>query len=175
MSPFPESFLAKPVLILVFVAVPLLAEVISIAAQQAGFPRHDLAFYLDPSLVDLVRPGLKLKITAVAIQKNQFVVRFKVTDPKGLPLDRDGVFTPGAVSTSFVAAYIPKGEKVYTSYVTRLVVSPISNQSAVQGTADSGGVPEHAAGDLRCLRHAQHRGVRLARPVRLRLGDAVRP
>jgi len=125
--------------ILVFLALPLVAEVVSIAAQQAGFTKHDLAYYLDRQLIDFVRPGLVVKITSANIQDGRITVRFKLTDPKGLPLDRDGVTTPGAISTSFIAAHIPKAEKQYTAYTTRLQVSPITNKSAVQAGTDSGG------------------------------------
>ncbi len=125
--------------ILIFLALPLVAEVVSIAAQQAGVTKHDLAYYLDVQLIDFVRPGLVAKITSANIQDGRITVRFKLTDPKGLPLDRDGVTTPGAVSTSFISAYIPNGEKQYTAYTTRLVTSPITNKSAVQASTDSGG------------------------------------
>ncbi len=120
--------------------ISLLAEVASLTAQKAGWTRHDLAFYLDPSLVDFVRPGLVVKITSTGIQDSRITVRFKITDPKGLPLDRDGVSTPGAVSTRFVAAYIPQGEKQYRAYTTTLQVSPTTKQSAEQAAADSGGI-----------------------------------
>ncbi len=139
MSRFSKSFFTTPVFILVLLAFPLLAEVISIAAQKAGFTQHDLAYYLDPNLINFVRPGLNVKITSATIQDSKITVRFKLTDPKGLPLDREGVTTPGGVSTSFVAAYIPQGEKLYTAYTTRLQVSPITKNSAVQASADSGG------------------------------------
>ena len=48
--------------------------------------------------------------------------------------------TPGAVSTSFILAYIPQGQKQYVSYTTRLENDPnpvVPN--AVQATTDSGG------------------------------------
>ncbi len=139
MFPGRKSFFSLSSLIVVCLAVPLLAEVASIAAQQAGWTKHDLAYYLDPNLVAFVRPGLKIKITAASIESSKLTVRFTLTDPKGLPLDREGVFTPGTVSTSFIAAYIPKGEKQYRAYTTTIQVSPITKQSAVQPATDSGG------------------------------------
>ncbi len=132
-------FRSAPVIIIVILATLLLAEVGSIAAQKAGWTPHDLAYYLDQNLVNFVRPGLVVKITAASIQDSKITVSFKLTDPKGLPLDREGVFTPGTVSTSFIAAYIPKSDKVYTAYTTRLQTSPITNKSAVQAGTDSGG------------------------------------
>ena len=139
MSRLHKAWLTVPTAILSLLAVPLLAEVLSIAAQQAGWTKHDLAYYLDQNLVNFVRPGLKIKITSATIQDSKITVRFTLTDPKGLPLDREGVTTPGTVSTSFIAAYISKGEKQYTAYTTRIQVSPITNQSAVQPSTDSGG------------------------------------
>jgi hypothetical protein len=37
-------------------------------------------------------------------------VDYKLTDPKGLGLDRLGITTPGAISVSFLVTYIPKGQ-----------------------------------------------------------------
>ncbi len=143
-----KSLLTAPILILALLAVPMLAEVISLAVQERGFTRHDLAYYLDPSLVNFVRPGLKIKIVSAAIQNSQITVRFTLTDPKGLPLDREGVFTPGSISTSFIAAYIPKGQKQYTAYTFISATSPITNQTATQAATDTGGTyTKNADGD----------------------------
>lgn len=129
---------APRVIMLVLLAI-LLAEVASIGAQKAGWTPHDLAFYLDQNLLSFVRPGLEVKILSAAIQDGRFVVRVKVTDPKGAPLDRLGVSTPGPVSLSFVAAHIPQGQSQYVSYTIRNVTSSITNQTAMQATSDSGG------------------------------------
>ena len=64
-----------------------------------------------PRDVNFIRPGLQLKITEAAIQADGTMqARVKISDPKGLPLDRDGIAMPGAVSISFVAAYIARGD-----------------------------------------------------------------
>jgi len=68
----------------------------------------------------------------------QTEVTFKITDPAGLPLDREGVLTPGPVSTSFIFSFIPAGEEAYVAYTTRVQTSP-EGESAVQATSDSGG------------------------------------
>ncbi len=147
MSRFRKYFTA-PVLILVLLAVPVLAEVISQAAKGAGFTRHDLAYYLDENLVNFVRPGFKVKIVSASIQDSKLSVRFTITDPKGLPLDRDGITTPGTISTSFIAAYIPQGKTLYTAYTTRSATSPITGTTAVQAGTDSGGTyTRNADGD----------------------------
>ena len=58
---------------------------------------------------------------------------------RGLPLDRTGTYTPGAVSTSFIAATIPAGQEQYTAYTTRVQKSPINGVSATQAGTDAGG------------------------------------
>jgi OmcA/MtrC family decaheme c-type cytochrome len=148
MSRFHRSYFTAPLLILVLLTIPVLAQVASQAAKDYGFTKHDLAYYLDDYLVNFIRPGLVLKITSASIQNQTISVRFTVTDPKGLPLDRDGVNTPGPVSTSFIAAYIPSGQTLYTAYTTRAQTSPITKQTAVQAGTDSGGTyTRNADGD----------------------------
>ncbi len=105
-----------------------------------GISAHSRAAYADPSLVSFVRPGLAVKITGATIGADGAIaVSFMVTDPKGLPLDVQGVSTPGTVSTSFVAAYIPKGGSDWDSLITRAQSSPVTGKSANQPAADSGG------------------------------------
>src|SRR5437868_7125709 len=50
--------------------------------------------------------------------------------------------TAGAVSLSFLAAYIPKGQAQYTSYVVRTVTAANSSAKATQAAADSGGTTQ---------------------------------
>jgi OmcA/MtrC family decaheme c-type cytochrome len=101
---------------------------------------------LSPSEAAFIRPGLALQITSAAIASDGTIkVRFKLTDPKGVPLDRLGLTTPGAVSVSMIAAYIPKGQKQYTSYTTRVQTSPITGRAATQAGTDSGGTFEQVA------------------------------
>src|SRR5690242_17301780 len=77
-------------------------------APNAGYNRNQKAFFADPKLVSFVRPGLVIKITSAQVaQDGTISVNFAITDPHGLPLDRAGVTTPGSVSLSFIAAYIP--------------------------------------------------------------------
>jgi OmcA/MtrC family decaheme c-type cytochrome len=105
-----------------------------------GYTKQQLGYYLDPNQVAFVRPGLKFTIQGVTIGTDLRIrVTFNITDNVGLPLDRTGVVTPGAVSTSFVAAHIPKGQSQYHAYTTRVQTSPITNQSATQAAADTGG------------------------------------
>ncbi len=105
------------------------------------FTVHEKAYYADVALVNFVRPGLAVKITGAAIGADGLITaNFTVTDPKGLPLDVQGVTTPGSVSASFVAAYIPKGGHDWIALTARPQKSPITGNTANQPAADSGGM-----------------------------------
>src|SRR5450755_1641826 len=123
------------------------ASVVLVSAQKrSAFTPFDKAYYASEATVNFVRPGLTLKIVSANIaQDGTISVDYKVTDPKGLPLDPAGITTPGAVSVSFVCAYIPKGQTQYYSYATRVQTSPITNVSATQAGADSGGTTKQVA------------------------------
>ena len=107
---------------------------------EYGFTASDKESYLTVEEIVFVRPGLELEIMDVVIPDDlQTEVTFKITDPAGLPLDRDGLYTPGAVSTSFILSFIPEGEKAYVAYTTRIQTSPDTGESAEQATSDSDG------------------------------------
>jgi OmcA/MtrC family decaheme c-type cytochrome len=110
------------------------------APKKNGFTPRDKAYYASEATVNFVRPGLNITIVSANIaQDGTISVDYKIADPKGLPLDRDGVMTPGAVSVSFCAAFIPKGQNQFYSYTTRLKTSTINGKSATQAGTDSGG------------------------------------
>ncbi|MBK5294649.1 MAG: OmcA/MtrC family decaheme c-type cytochrome [Acidobacteriia bacterium] len=122
-------------LVLTFLAATL------ISATKSPFNEHQKAYYADANTVNFVRPGLVIKITAAEIaQDGTITARFKLTDPRGLGLDRLGVTTPGTVGVSFIAATIPAGQTQYTAYTTRVQASPITGTSAVQASAQNNGV-----------------------------------
>jgi OmcA/MtrC family decaheme c-type cytochrome len=105
------------------------------------FTKHDKANYLSQTQVEFIRPGLVSKIQNAQIAADGTIqVTFTLADPAGMALDREGVTTPGPVSVSFIAAYIPAGQKQYVSYITRTVKATLNDNTAVQATADSGGV-----------------------------------
>jgi OmcA/MtrC family decaheme c-type cytochrome len=107
---------------------------------QLNFSKFDKRYYLTDQQIAFIRPGLNLEVLDVSIGADRAVsVTFKVTDPRGLPLDRTGVYTPGVVAASFILAYIPEGKNQYVAYTTRSVRSPITNVTAIQASADSGG------------------------------------
>jgi OmcA/MtrC family decaheme c-type cytochrome len=125
----------------VLVAAGLLAGAVVLpsAVKKTEFTKRDKAYYANPNVVAFVRPGLVFKIVSAKIDTSGTIsVDFKVSDPKGLGLDRLGIYTPGAVSTSFLAAYIPKGQTQFVSYATRSRAAT-SGGNVTQAAADSGG------------------------------------
>ncbi|HTA42044.1 MAG TPA: OmcA/MtrC family decaheme c-type cytochrome [Bryobacteraceae bacterium] len=124
------------------IALGLVAAAAALAerpVRKEAYGPHDQAYYLPRAVVDLVRPGLNLAIKSASIASDGTIsVTYTISDPQGLPLDQAGVTTPGPVSLSFLAAYIPNGQEQYVSYITRAAtgtVIPTTNQPA----ADSGG------------------------------------
>ena len=104
------------------------------------FTKHDKAYYADATLVNFVRPGLAIKIQSATISSNGSIhARFNVTDLVGLPLDLEGITTPGSISANFVAAYIPAGQRQYTAYTTHFVGPPTTTMNGNLPHADIGG------------------------------------
>ena len=113
--------------------------------KKPVFNPHEKAFYADPSVVAYVLPGLTVAIQSAKIASDGTIsVDYKLADPNGAPLDSAGVVTPGTIGLSFLAAYIPKGQEQYTSYITRTATSP-SGVTATQAAADSGGTIQTVA------------------------------
>ena len=112
------------------------------APRRGEFTRHDREFYVDRLTLQFIRPGLAINIVAATIgQDGTISVDYKVSDPKGVPLDLAGITTPGPITLSFLVAYIPKGKEQYVSYITRNETDTVtgSGRTAVQATGDSGG------------------------------------
>src|ERR1035438_9026117 len=103
------------------------------------YTARDKAFFLDDLTVQFVRPGLTITVQSATVASDGTIsTTFTVADPQGLALDRLGVSTPGAISLSFLAAYIPQGQEQYTSYITRTATGTVI-PSVTQAAADSGG------------------------------------
>jgi OmcA/MtrC family decaheme c-type cytochrome len=114
------------------------------ATKKTEFTIHDKEYYAAASTVNFVRPGLAISIVSANIAKDGTIsVDYKLADPKGLALDSAGVQTPGAISVSFIAAYIPKGQTQFVAYTTRALSSPTA--TAIQAGADSGGTTQTVA------------------------------
>jgi OmcA/MtrC family decaheme c-type cytochrome len=123
----------------IFSAV-LLGSALLLSSPNASFTTRDKAYYMDENQASFVRPGLVIDLTKGEIANDGTMkVTFKLTDPKGMPLDRAGVVTPGAVSVSFIAATIPNGQDKYQAYTTRVQTSPITGRAATQATGQNNG------------------------------------
>lgn len=119
---------------------PIVTALTLISAPQSIYGPRDKARYARPDAVNFVRPGLVLRILGAEIGQDGVIrARIRITDPRGLPLDRLGVTTPGTVALSFVAATIPAGQKQYTAYTVRTQNSAITGRSAIQAAADTNG------------------------------------
>jgi OmcA/MtrC family decaheme c-type cytochrome len=116
-------------------------------------------YYLsaDPALEAVFSPSLELTIQNVTITGTSVAVTFQITDDNGQGLDRLGVDTPGAVSTSFVLAAILPGDIQYTNYFTNRVtastIPPGCKTCTVGGswnqpTTDSGGTYASLGGGM---------------------------
>jgi OmcA/MtrC family decaheme c-type cytochrome len=99
--------------------VVLIALCLTGETKKFAYTSRDKAFYADPALVNFVRPGLTIKVNSASISSaGAITVTYTLTDPSGLPLDAAGVTTPGAVSMTYFASYIPNGQEQYVAYTT---------------------------------------------------------
>lgn len=120
-----------------FIQVRALAAVIAVAGGTALVGAGGSS---TPRDVSFARPGLVIKVTGAEISADGTIrARVKLTDLRGMPLDRLGNETPGAVSVSFIAASIQQGKTTYWAYTTRAQKSPITSVTEMQASGDSGG------------------------------------
>ena len=109
--------------------------------RSAGFSGRDQGPVAQVA-VQFVNPGLFFSIVSAKVASDGTIsVDYKITDtgPAGLPLDINGVLTPGVVSPRYVAAYIPSGQEQYVSYFATTVPAVSGGATATQPAADSGG------------------------------------
>ena len=120
-------------------------------ASKPVFSRHDRAYYLPQNQIDFVRPGILFKITKVQIAKDGTIsANFQITDPQGLPLDLNGVTTPGPVKVGMTLAtiYNDHVSEEYTNHILRTVTDPKTGNTAQQAALDSGGTFQQIGGGL---------------------------
>ena len=130
----------------IFAILACAAALMSASAKKTVFSVWDRAYYADANAVSFVRPGLNIQIVSAKIAADgTTTVDYKLTDPKGLGLDLTGVQTPGAVSVSFVLAYIPKGQTQFLTYATRSRTSADGKTTISVASADSGGKSQQVA------------------------------
>jgi hypothetical protein len=81
------------------------------ALQPLEVLSFDSKYYLTQQQISFVRPGLKLNVQEITVTEDGSVsVTFHRADDRGLPLDLDGVFTPGPVRARFVLGTIPRNK-----------------------------------------------------------------
>ena len=160
--------------------VGLALTLILSGAVTRPYHRNQKAFYADPKLVAFVRPGLTIKITSAAIaQDGTITVNYSLNGPPGPSFGPHGRTTPGSISTTFIAAYIPAGQTQYVDYVTRMQTGAVSGtvtQAAGENngvfTAVGDGVPVHVhdqgSGGLQRCGHPYDRHLRIAESDRVR-------
>ena len=116
------------------------AILLSAPRKAIPFTKWDRAFYAKPNVVAFVRPGFAIQIVSAKIAADGTVtVDYKISDPKGLPLDFAGIQTPGTIAVSFVLAHMTKGSTQFTTYATRSRTSTDGKTTVTQASADSGG------------------------------------
>lgn len=82
------------------------------AVDNGYYTSKDKEFYLTPEQLLFIRPGLEIEILDVVLPSDmQLEVTYSIQDPAGLPLDHDGIYTPGAVDMRFTLANIPMGQE----------------------------------------------------------------
>ena len=91
--------------------------------------------------------GLQMEVRSIGVDMDRRpFVELRFTDGDDRPLDREGVFTEGAISVSFTIAHLPVETRVdgdtvlpYQSYLTRSVTSTTSGLTGTQPIADAMG------------------------------------
>ncbi len=117
-----------------------------LSAPSGLFRKTEKASYASERTVNFVRPGLRIQVARVEAAADGTVrAVFQLSDPRGLPLDREGIVTPGVIGTSFVLARIPADSDQYVAYTTRTQTSTINGKAALQAAADTGGRYERLA------------------------------
>ncbi len=132
-------------LLLCFALTSVLFPAERIDRSKAAVPGNNLygpadkEYYLTPKQIAFIRPGLVLELRGLTIPADLHpVVEFSISDPAGLALDIDGVFTPGPVSVTFLISRIPAGEQQHVNYNTRTRTGP-GGQPVTQADRDRGG------------------------------------
>ncbi len=110
--------------------------------SKPAFSRHLKTDYLPPTQVEFIRPGIVFHITQAQIAQDGTVsATFQITDPKGLPLDMDGVATPGPIKVGMTLAtiYNDHVSEEYTNHILQTVTDPKTGNTAQQSSLDTGG------------------------------------
>lgn len=111
------------------------SEVIIPDAEPAGMPEG-------PPLTWVSGAGLSVEVVAAGIDADRHpYAELRITDGDGVPLDREGLFTQGAVSARFTVATLegdPGGEH-YRAYLLAPQTSPITDETYDLPSAEANG------------------------------------
>jgi OmcA/MtrC family decaheme c-type cytochrome len=111
----------------------------SVSDARAALLPQQKEYWLSADEFDFIRPGLQVTVNSVTFDAGlHAIVDVTYTDDLGVPLDRAGALTPGAISMSFILAWWDPNARQYTSYTTRVQTGG-NGVSATQAAADSGG------------------------------------
>ncbi len=117
--------------ILLFSATNLAAK--SDAADNGYYTAQDKEFYLSPEMLLYIKPGFEIDIMNVVIPSDMRPeVTYRISDPTGLGLDHDGIYTPGVVDMRFTLANIPMVEE----QKTRLAYERIDRNGTLTSLGD---------------------------------------
>jgi OmcA/MtrC family decaheme c-type cytochrome len=134
------AFIWRSAALLAVIALSLIG-----ASKKYTFSPHEKAFYADRATVEFVNPGLTITVNSAQVAPDGTISAiYTVADPNGLPLDIAGVYTPGAISLSYVAATIPNNQEQYTAYTTRSATGTKLGTIQQPG-ADTGGTRTNLA------------------------------
>lgn len=93
---------------------------VSASSGDAEYTEADKEYYLSDQLLSFIRPGLEFELIEFEVPSDlRPFATFSLKDPGGLPLDREGVFTPGPVDVRMMLTFIPAGEENKVSYHDR--------------------------------------------------------
>ena len=79
---------------------------------------------LSPAQVSFVQPALVFDILGATVDPDATRYQFQITDSTGVPLDREGIVTPGPASARSVVDFIPEGTGIHSSYTVRTQMRP---------------------------------------------------
>jgi OmcA/MtrC family decaheme c-type cytochrome len=107
------------------------------------YDKTQVEHYWSKEQLQWIRPGLEVTVESVTVPASRKpVVELRFADDLGQPLDRAGVITPGAISFSFILSWYDAEHRDYVAYTTRAQTSPITGDTAMQASTDSGGTIE---------------------------------
>jgi OmcA/MtrC family decaheme c-type cytochrome len=120
------------------VPIILAVAITMTGAKKATYGPHDKAAYTSRVIIEFLRPGLVVTINSATMAGDGTISAvYTLADPAGLQLDVNGVYTPGPITVSYIAGYIPNNAEQYVNYNTRVSTGTAGTFNVP--TSDSGG------------------------------------